>query len=212
MEIQCHIAGSFETNCYLLRADPAASQAVLIDAGMEPDELAERVGGLSLAATILTHGHADHIGGLQGLRRAFPLMRLYIHRLDAAMLSDPAQNLSYLAGAALRLEPADVLMDDGDRIDVAGLCLKVIHTPGHTAGGISLYHEAEGVVFTGDALFAGSIGRTDFPGGSHRRLVEGIRSRLMVLPDQTRVYPGHGPSTSIGWEKAHNPFLRSVTH
>jgi hydroxyacylglutathione hydrolase len=197
MEIQCHTLGPFGTNCYVLRGDASAREVVVIDAGVEADELAAELEGLQVAATILTHGHADHIGGVLGLRRAFPQMRLYVHRLDAAMLLDPGQNLSFLAGVAIVAGQADECVEEGDRIDVAGVCLKVIHTPGHTPGGISLYHEAEGIVFTGDALFAGSIGRTDFPGGSQRRLVEGINRNLMVLPDQTRVYPGHGPATSI---------------
>ena len=209
MEIRCLTVGSFGTNCYVLSADRSANECLVVDAGLDGDELAEVLcgQGLTAAALVLTHGHADHIGGVEGLRRAFPQIRLYVHPLDACMLVDAEQNLSSLAGTDLAVGPADVSVADGDVIEAAGVRLEVIHTPGHTPGGISLSNRAEGVVFTGDALFAESVGRTDFPGGDHQQLVAGIRRRLMVLPEQTRVYPGHGPSTTIGWEKCHNPFL-----
>ncbi len=124
------------------------------------------------------------------------------------MLTDPEANLSGLAGAAVATEPADVLLQDGDMVEEAGIKLKVLHTPGHTPGGICLYAESEGLVFAGDTLFADSVGRTDFPGGDMDQLIDGIRTKLFTLPDQTVVYPGHGMRTTIGREKRANPFVR----
>jgi glyoxylase-like metal-dependent hydrolase (beta-lactamase superfamily II) len=124
------------------------------------------------------------------------------------MLSNSVTNLSVFLAARCEVGRPNVLVEDGQIIEEAGLRLQVIHTPGHTPGGISLYSEIDGVLFTGDALFNESIGRTDFPGGDHAELLASIQKSLLVLPEQTQVYPGHGPGTTIGWEKRHNPFLK----
>jgi glyoxylase-like metal-dependent hydrolase (beta-lactamase superfamily II) len=124
------------------------------------------------------------------------------------MLTGEQPNLSEMTGRTFRTRAADFYVQQGSLIDAAGIKLQVLHTPGHTPGGISLYSKDDGVVFTGDALFAGSVGRTDFPGGNMNELVAGIKERLFTLPDETVVYPGHGPATTIGQEKAHNPFVR----
>jgi glyoxylase-like metal-dependent hydrolase (beta-lactamase superfamily II) len=123
------------------------------------------------------------------------------------MLTDKTANLSILAGSPFTAGKADYLIDEGDTIDKAGIQLLVIHTPGHTPGGICLYSEKDGIIFVGDTLFAGSIGRTDFPNGNMRQLIKGIRHKLLTLPEETIAYPGHGPETTIGREKAENPFL-----
>ena len=123
------------------------------------------------------------------------------------MLTDAAANLSIMTGTSLIASKADQIIDEGDTIDKAGIQLQVIHTPGHTPGGICLYSEKNGVIFVGDTLFAGSIGRTDFPNGNMRQLIKGIRRKLFMLPEDTIAYPGHGPETTIGREKAENPFL-----
>jgi glyoxylase-like metal-dependent hydrolase (beta-lactamase superfamily II) len=202
--------GEVQTNCYVVRVDEAATDCLVIDPGADPEPLVELLQRqhLNPVATILTHGHADHIAGVATLRRDHPQMRVYIHRLDAPMLGDPEANLSVFVGMMFATEPADVLLEDGDTIDLAGIKLAVLHTPGHTPGGICFYAAQEGVVFAGDALFAGSIGRSDFPGGDERQLVEGIRTKLLTLPDATAVYPGHGMRTSIGREKRANPYVR----
>lgn len=203
MKIDRLILGDFQTNCYVVRADEAAVDCLVIDAGLDAEELVEFIENhqLNPVAAILTHGHADHIVGTEALRRQYPQIRVYIHKLDAAMLADPRANLSVLVGMTFRATPADVLLEDNDAVDLAGIRLKVLHTPGHTPGGICLYAEAEGLVFAGDTLFADGIGRTDFPGGDGDLLIASIRTRLFVLPEATAVYPGHGMRTTIGRER-----------
>ena len=131
-----------------------------------------------------------------------------IHSDDAGMLSDPSLNLSLMAGSMVQARPADVILDAAaTTYKAAGLRFQVLHTPGHTPGGICLYNADEDVLFCRDTIFAGSVGRSDFPGGSHEQLIEAIQKRLLILPEETTVYPGHGPATTIGNEKQYNPFL-----
>ncbi|MDH7600072.1 MAG: MBL fold metallo-hydrolase [Sedimentisphaerales bacterium] len=208
MKVECVTLGSFATNCYLL-APEKGRQVVIIDAGLDPDGLADQIKARQLTpgALILTHGHIDHIGGVWGLRRLFPQVPVYIHSLDAPMLEDPDSNLAYLAGLDGLDVSADQLVRDGQEIVFDQIQLRVIHTPGHTPGSISLYCAEQGLVFTGDALFAGSIGRTDLPGGNYQQLIRSIKTRLLTLPRRTLVYPGHGPTTTIAREIDDNPFL-----
>ncbi|MHC4499733.1 MAG: MBL fold metallo-hydrolase [Planctomycetota bacterium] len=210
MKVDRLTLGAFETNCYILRQGPDATGCLIIDAGLGAGELVDflQENGLSPAGVLLTHGHADHMAGVPELRRSFPDVKVYIHKLDAEMLTGAKDNLSELAGILLRTEPAEFLLDEGDIIEQAGIRLQVLETAGHTPGGISLYSKDEGIVFAGDALFADSIGRTDFPGGSMSQLLKSIRQKLFTLPDETLVYPGHGPTTTIAHEKTHNPFLQ----
>jgi hydroxyacylglutathione hydrolase len=209
MEIDRFILGDFETNCYVVRAEESAGDCVVIDAGFNSRELVESLieRKWNPVAVILTHGHIDHIAGLEVLRRRFPAVRVYIHRLDAAMLANPEANLSELMQGSYHAQPADVLVDDGDVIEEAGLRLEVLHTPGHTPGGICLYARSDGLAFVGDTLFAGSVGRTDFPGGDMDQLIRSIRSKLLTLPDDTVIYPGHAMRSTIARERRANPFL-----
>ena len=183
--------------------------AVVIDPGFEPDAVIEalRADGLTPAVILNTHGHVDHIAGNAALKAAFPDAPLVIGVRDAAMLSDPMLNLSGLAGVGITSPPADRLVREGDIVDAAGIQFEVLDIPGHSPGHVVFVVRDGLVVFGGDVLFAGSIGRTDFPGGSLEQLLSGIRARLWPLPDETAVYPGHGPATSIGVEKRTNPFL-----
>ena len=210
MKIDRLILGDFQTNCYILRVDPQAGDCIVIDTGLESGEMIDFLHDSKLypIAVVLTHGHADHIVGLAELRKHFPKIKVYIHKLDAEMLTNPRNNLSALTGRMFRTTPADTLLDDGDFIEQAGIKLQVLHTPGHTPGGICLYCREEGIVFVGDTLFADSVGRTDFPGGSMTKLIESIAQNLLTLPDETVVYPGHGPFTTIGRERTHNQFLQ----
>ena len=210
MKIDRLILGAYQTNCYILRDSEAAKDCLIIDAGLEADELVDFLAEheLNPVAVVLTHGHADHIAGVAALRESFPDIKVYIHKLDAKLLADTKSNLSALAGQPFSVEPADFSLEEDDVIEQAGIKLRVLHTPGHTAGGICLYSEQEGIVFTNDTLFADSIGRTDFPDGSMVQLVKNIKEKLLTLPDETIVYPGHGPITTISQEKAGNPFLQ----
>jgi hydroxyacylglutathione hydrolase len=209
MKIDRLILGDFETNCYVVRRDESARECIAIDTGLDSRAMIAFLAQhrLTPEAVILTHGHVDHIAGLAAMRSEFPEARVYIHRLDGPMLTDSQANLSEMTMAPFQTAPADALLEDGDTVEEAGIVLKVLHTPGHTPGGISLYAETEGIVFAGDTLFAGGVGRTDFPGGDWEQLLDGIRTKLFTLPNRTAVYPGHAMRTTIGREKASNPFL-----
>jgi hydroxyacylglutathione hydrolase len=210
MIVERLILGAYETNCYILRSSETARDCLIIDAGFDGDKLVGflRQHNFNPVALVLTHGHIDHIAGVIALRTEFPGIKIYIHELEAEMFTRPEQNLSAFAGYSFNTEPADSIIRDGDLIEEAGVKFQVIHTPGHTLGGISLYSERDGIAFVGDALFAGSVGRTDFPGGDMALLITGIKDKLLKLPDKTVVYPGHGPATTIGEEKVHNPFFQ----
>jgi len=212
MWIRSLIVGFLDTNCYLV-APKEGSEAIVIDPGFREDE-AEKIlkeiteHGLQVKYIVNTHGHLDHISGNSILRQATKALIL-IHENDVSMLNDSLKNFSRRLGLVVTSPPADRLIRDGEIIELGQLELEVIHTPGHTYGSISLYCQEEGIVFTGDTLFAGSIGRTDLSGSSFKDIMQSLRGKLMKLPDQTLVYPGHGGKTTIGKEKRDNPFLQA---
>jgi glyoxylase-like metal-dependent hydrolase (beta-lactamase superfamily II) len=209
MKIDHLILGAYETNCYVLRSSQAAEDCLVIDPGLDAEPLIEflQEHRLNPVAVVLTHGHIDHIAGVAAIREQFPAVKVFIHELDAEMLTEPLTNLSAMTGMAFRTDPQDAALQEGAVIEQAGVKLLVLHTPGHTPGGICLYSQDDGVAFVGDTLFADSVGRTDFPGGSMSQLLNGVKEKLFTLPDETKVYPGHGPATTIAHEKAHNPFF-----
>jgi hydroxyacylglutathione hydrolase len=209
MKVDRFTLGAYQTNCFVLRESKAAKDCLIIDAGLQADELFDflQKHRLNPVAAILTHGHIDHVAGLAALRGRFPHIKVYIHKLDAGMLTGEKDNLSSLAGVSFSPAPADFYLEDGDVIEQANIKLDVLHTPGHTQGGICLYSKDEGIVFVDDTLFADSVGRTDMPGGNATQLIKSIKQKLCTLPDETIVYPGHGPQTTITQEKAHNPYL-----
>lgn len=218
-------AGMFSTNCYLVASEPG-TQAVIIDPGQDSapqvrELLAEH--RLTPVAVLLTHGHLDHTWNATELCDEFSIP-LYIHPDDRPMLADPGAGLGAALGPLIGnltfREPEKVIdFVDGEDVEVAGLRWAVDHAPGHTQGSVLLTvdvptGDAAGttvpVCFSGDVLFAGSIGRTDLPGGNHRQLLDSISARLLNRPDDTQVLPGHGPQTSIGAERRANPFLTDV--
>ena len=209
MKIDHLILGAFETNCYVLRGTETDKDCLIIDTGLDAGSLVSflKQHDLNPVAVVLTHGHPDHAVGVGALRQSFPDIKVYIHKLDAGMLTGEQNNFGLLMGVASDTEPADVLLEGQDIIDQAGIKLQVLHTPGHTAGGICLYSQEQGIVFTDDVLFADSVGRTDL-GGNMNQLIKSIREKLFTLPDDTKVYTGHGPATTIVHEKAYNQFLQ----
>jgi hydroxyacylglutathione hydrolase len=209
MKIDFFVLGAYQTNCYILRRNETAKDCLIVDIGLEPGELIDFLerDKLNPIAVILTHGHADHITGLVTLRKNYPDTKVYIHKLDAKMLTKPQNNISALTGQLFRTKQADFLVEEGAVIEQAGIKLEVLHTPGHTPGGICLYPKDEKIVFVGDTLFANSVGRVDL-GGNMVQLIKSIKEKLLTLPGETIVYPGHGPITTIAQEKAHNPYLQ----
>ncbi|WP_243276933.1 MBL fold metallo-hydrolase [Desulfallas sp. Bu1-1] len=197
--------GPMDSNCYIIGCEKTRTAAV-VDPGAEGGRILRRLESLGLTCKyiIITHGHIDHIGALKEVQQATGA-EVLIHKDDAGMLTSPAQNLSLFMGSMLKFKEADRLLEDGDKIQVGDITLEVIHTPGHTPGGICLKVGQD--LITGDTLFAGSVGRSDFPGGNHNVMINSIKTKLLVFPDSTRIYPGHGPSSTIGAEKRHNPFL-----
>ena len=209
------VMGSVQTNCYFLYRE-GSSDAVVVDPGDQGQGIynALRKNGFRVKGILLTHGHFDHIWGLDSLRDAanaaaeadgLEPVRVYACEGERELLRDPKLNVSAQAGRSCSTY-ADEYVKDGQELSLAGIALRVIATPGHTAGGCCYYAKEAGILVAGDTLFQESVGRTDFPTGDMGTLVRSIRDKLFVLPDETKVYPGHGDSTTIGHEKRYNPF------
>jgi glyoxylase-like metal-dependent hydrolase (beta-lactamase superfamily II) len=199
--------GLLQVNCYII-GDEESKEAVVIDPGGDEQEILEVLNyhQLKLKYIIDTHGHFDHVDANQPLKEATGA-QILIHEADAQMLNQPSAEAMFFTGNRLRLSQADVLLQEGDRISFGPYRLKVLHTPGHTPGGISLVMEDHPYVYVGDLLFNGSIGRTDFPGGSYNELILAVRMKIFPLGDNYTVYPGHGPVTTVGHERKYNPFF-----
>src|SRR5918911_1382336 len=193
LHIRTIVSRPFEENTYVVWL-PGRSECVVIDPGLEPDLILDvlRGEGLTVSAVLNTHGHADHIGGNEALKEAFPAAPLIIGAREVQLLGDPQANLSAPFGLPITSPPADRTVAEGDVVEEAGLALEVLDVPGHSPG---------------DVLFRGGIGRSDFPGGDGALLLAGIRTKLFTLPPDTVVYPGHGPATTVGREKATNPYV-----
>lgn len=206
MIIKVLVVGPIMANCYILGCEET-KEAAVIDPGDETGRILMTLAESKLKVKYIidTHGHFDHVGGNKKMKEATGA-EILIHPLDAPMLEGLAASAANWGLSADNSPPPDRTVEEGDTISFGKITLKVLHTPGHTPGGISLY--TDNYVFVGDTLFQGSIGRTDFPGGDYDTLISAVKNKLFVLDDNVQVLSGHGPETSIGREKRSNPFFR----
>ena len=213
MHVKVHILqlGSLQTNCYLL-SEATSGLTLCIDPGAEPETIRSFAEQQQLTVTCiaLTHGHGDHIGAVATLKQRWQVP-VRIHEQDAGMLGCSQQNLSAFVGQHITAPNADAFLRDGEQVTVGAMTVRVLHTPGHTPGGVCLFvpdGDDTPLLFSGDTLFNHEVGRCDLPGGSLDTLKQSVRDKLYCLPDETVVYPGHGPATTIAVEKAENPYVR----
>jgi len=208
-KMTCRTLGPVATNCYTL-INEDTNEAILIDATGSAESLlgAVKEAGAKLVAVLLTHAHFDHVDAVEEVRKECPGVKVYIGRNDERLLADPGLNLSL----AFMGQPVSIKVDenitDGDVLNMIGLDIKCIEVPGHTIGGICYYIESLGALFDGDTLFHSSVGRSDFPTGDAEALIKNIEEKLFVLPDETKVFPGHDSETTIGREKTNNYYFK----
>ncbi|REE92821.1 glyoxylase-like metal-dependent hydrolase (beta-lactamase superfamily II) [Paenibacillus taihuensis] len=207
-KIESFTLGPLQTNCYLL-TEETGQRAFIVDPGMGPKRLVERIKerGLTIEAIVLTHAHFDHMAGVDEVRRNFGCP-VYLHDAEADWLTDARKNGSARwedVTPPLTTEPAEYALSEGQQLQLIGHTFRVMHTPGHSPGSVSLLCGEH--LLSGDVLFRQSVGRTDLPGGKERDLYDSIRTKLYKLDPGVRVYPGHGPQTTIGYEMANNPFV-----
>lgn len=206
IKVKKYMVGAFATNCYFI-INTKTREMLIVDPGAEAPMLEDEIrkDQLKPTAVLLTHGHLDHASKAEKLADTFGI-KIYAHESEKETLESPRMNLtsSFTAPGSFR---ADIFVKDGEHLSLAGFAIEVLFTPGHTPGGCCYYFKDQGILFSGDTLFSQSVGRTDFPGGSSSLLIRSVREKLMGLSEDTVVYPGHMNQTSIGTEKAYNPFL-----
>lgn len=204
MEIKCLPYGMFGSNSYIVSSN---GECAVIDAGVGSGDIIDTAGNNKIKYILLTHGHIDHICCADELREKTGA-RVLIHEADVEALVNPMKNGSAIFGASKGYKAADGCLSDGESIEIGGLELQIIHTPGHCPGCICI--KAEHHIFTGDTLFKLSIGRTDLEGGNYSEIIDSIKTKLMILDDETVVHPGHGDSSTIGYERRFNPFIKNT--
>ncbi len=206
MKIGRIVLGVCQTNCYFLYEEDK-KEVIVVDPADHGEGLYDKLkeAGFSVAGIILTHGHYDHIGSAEELRSKSGA-KIYANEAERELCTDPRLNLSGMFGRKITVEP-DVHVKDGEELTIAGMTCKMIATPGHTSGSCCYYFEDAGMLISGDTLFLESTGRTDFPTGSTSEIIRSIKEKLFLLPDDTKVYPGHNDATTIGHEKKYNPFI-----
>ena len=208
--IETFVLGDYMTNCFVVTVpESGAKECWIVDCGFDPDPLLDFVEaeGLTPVGLLLTHCHADHMAGVDAALARFGAMPLYVHEDETGFCSDPMKNLSALLGAGVTCTEPDRVLHDGDELEFLGTTWRVIHTPGHSPGGVCFVHYPSGQALVGDTLFQGSIGRIDFPTSNPEDMRRTIQQTMMGLPDELVIHPGHGPSTTIGAERAGNPFV-----
>ena len=206
MKINQYVVGAVQTNCYFI-INEDTKEVLIVDPGDAAKQLAQKVkdDGLTPVAILLTHGHFDHAGGAKALAEEFGI-KIYEKKKEKRTLEDPEYNVSWMVGSS-EVYSADEFLKDEQELDLAGFHIRVLYTPGHTEGGCCYYFPYDNVLFSGDTLFCMSVGRTDFKGGSMSEIVRSIKEKIMVLPEDTTVYPGHNDVTTIENERMYNPYL-----
>lgn len=206
MKYENVIVGPLETNCYLIYGDETQECAVM-DPGAQPEKIIQTIAAMNLKPVILinTHGHVDHVGANKDIKEKYDIP-LVMHSADAPMLKSVLQSGLGLFLGARNSPPPDQFLSEGEELRIGTSSLKIIHTPGHSPGSLSFF--CDGLLFSGDTLFCGGVGRTDLPGGSWEEMIRSIEDKILTLPDDTVVLPGHGPHTTVAQERYNNPFIR----
>lgn len=207
LNVETFSLGPLQTNAHLLTLPGQENCGIIVDPGADPQVLIDRIADMDIAAILLTHAHFDHIAGVDAIRKN-KRCPVYIHSLEADWLQQPELNGSLRwpeVSPPIITDPAEYLLVDGQSLELMDCSFQVLHTPGHSPGSVSYLHGRQ--LFSGDVLFHLSAGRTDLPGGNHQQLVDSIQRKLYALDDGVEVHPGHGPATSIGFEKRHNPYV-----
>jgi glyoxylase-like metal-dependent hydrolase (beta-lactamase superfamily II) len=199
-DFKIEVVGMLDVNCYLVSV-PKSRKLYIIDPGGDPKQIIDAAHKFDCdeAIILLTHAHVDHIGAVRDVARGLGVRTVYVHKDEAALYKSPNNHLLPYIPAAEDLPKATTTIPGND--------FELIETPGHSPGGVCYYFKQIPAVFVGDTIFRNSVGRSDLPGGNHKQLINSIQSKLMTLPDDLRLYPGHGPATTVGDEKKHNPFL-----